>query len=161
MITETSEGTVIGRLLAAGFSLPNSTPALAAYVPAVEINGVVQTSGQLPLRDGQLVRSGHVGSEVDVEEAAELAKICTVNALAAIRNLVGSLEEVRQVLRVVGYVASSADFTSQHRVIDGASTLLGEAFGQRGMHARSAIGVASLPLGAPVEIELVVAINRR
>ncbi len=147
--------TAESRLARAGFVLPNPAAPVAAYVPAVRMGDTIQTSGQLPLREGQLVRTGRVGIDVDVDEAAELARICTVNALSAIKSLIGSLDEIQQVTRVVGYVASASNFTLQHKVIDGASTLLGEVFGKRGTHARSAVGVANLPLGAPVEVELV------
>jgi enamine deaminase RidA (YjgF/YER057c/UK114 family) len=159
-----AEDTIESRLRRVGFALPDPGAPLAAYVPAVENNGLVQTSGQLPLQNGRLLASGRVGTStgsIDIQTATELAKVSTVNALAAIKNLVGSLEEISQVLRVVGYVASAPDFTEQHRVVDGASTLLRDVFGPRGAHARSAIGVAGLPLGAPVEIELTVALHTR
>lgn len=150
------------RLAEAGYVLPTAATPLAAYVPAVAHANVVQTSGQLPVRHGGLVRTGLVGDgheNVSMSEAYELARICTVNALSAIKALVGSLDDIAQVIRVVGYVASAPGFNAQHQVVDGASTLLGDIFGPIGTHARSAVGVASLPLNAPVEVELVVALH--
>lgn len=157
--TNLSTTAVEQRLAEAGYVLSPAAAPLASYVPAVAHRNVVQTSGQLPIRDGALVRTGLVGGNVTKSDAYELAQICTVNALSAISALIGSLDEVAQVLRVVGYVASAPGFREQHQVVDGASTLLGEIFGPVGTHARSAVGVASLPLDAPVEIELVVSLS--
>ena len=128
---------------------------VAAYVPAVRTGSLVFTSGQLPFVDGGLRRTGKVGGSVDVEAAAADAKVCALNALAAVDDLVG-LDAVARVVRVVGYVASAEGFTGQPRVVNGASEFLGKVFGEAGQHARSAIGVAELPLGAPVEVELTV-----
>jgi enamine deaminase RidA (YjgF/YER057c/UK114 family) len=143
------------RLAELGIRLPAVAAPVAAYVPAVRSGQMVYTSGQLPFVDGGLRRTGKVGGSVDAEDAAHDAKLCALNALAAIDDLVG-LDEVARVIRVVGYVASAEGFTGQPRVVNGASELLGRVFGEAGRHARSAIGVAELPLGAPVEVELTV-----
>jgi enamine deaminase RidA (YjgF/YER057c/UK114 family) len=143
------------RLAELGIRLPSVAAPVAAYVPAVRSGQLVFTSGQLPFVDGGLRRTGKVGGSVDIEEAAADAKLCTLNALAAVDELVG-LDAVSRVVRVVGYVASAEGFTGQPRVVNGASELLGRIFGDAGRHARSAIGVAELPLGAPVEVELTV-----
>ena len=119
----------------------------------------VLTSGQLPLVDGGLPVTGPVGAEVDPEQAKEMARLCAINALAAVRSVVGDLDRVEQVVKVVGFVSSAPDFTGQPGVINGASELLGEVFGAAGEHARSAVGVAALPLGAPVEVEVTVRVR--
>jgi len=126
-----------------------------AYVPAVRSGSLVFTAGQLPLVDGALVVTGKLGAEVGTEQGRDLARTCALNALAAVDGLIG-LDAVAQVVKVVGFVASAPGFTAQPVVLNGASELLGEIFGAAGRHARSAVGVAELPLGAPVEIELVV-----
>lgn len=137
--------------------LPTVVPPVAAYVPAVRSGPFVYTSGQLPMVDGALPATGKVGGSVSPEQAQELARICALNALAAIDALVG-LDAVAQVVKVVGFVASEPDFTGQPAVVNGASLLLGEVFGDAGRHARSAVGVAALPLDAPVEVEIIVAL---
>jgi enamine deaminase RidA (YjgF/YER057c/UK114 family) len=147
------------RLAALGLTLPNVPAPLAAYVPAVRCGDLVWTSGQLPFVDGQLTATGKVGAEVDPEAAADLARLCALNALAAVRILVGDLDEIVRIVKVVGFVASAPSFTGQPAVINGASTLLGEVFGDAGKHARSAVGVAVLPLDAPVELEIVVQVR--
>ncbi|TLP66283.1 RidA family protein [Microbispora triticiradicis] len=143
------------RLAELGITLPEVVPPLAAYVPAVRTGGHVHTSGQLPLVKGELSVTGKVGAEVSPEEAKEQARICAVNALAAIRSLVGDLSQVVRIVKVVGFVASAPGFTGQPQVVNGASELLGEVFGEAGRHARSAVGVAVLPLDAAVEVEVV------
>jgi enamine deaminase RidA (YjgF/YER057c/UK114 family) len=143
------------RLAQLGIRLPPVAAPVAAYVPAVRTGQLVFTSGQLPFVDGGLRRTGKVGGSVDPEDAAGDAKICTLNALAAVDDLVG-LDSVARVVRVVGYVASAEGFTGQPRVVNGASELLGKIFGEAGQHARSAVGVAELPMGSPVEVELTV-----
>jgi enamine deaminase RidA (YjgF/YER057c/UK114 family) len=143
------------RLAELGIRLPPVAAPVAAYVPAVRSGNLVFTSGQLPFVDGGLRRTGKVGGSVDPEEAAADAKLCTLNALAAVDELVG-LDSVARVVRVVGYVASAEGFSGQPRVVNGASELLGKVFGEAGRHARSAVGVAELPLNAPVEVELTV-----
>ena len=147
--------TVADRLAALGLALPSVVPPVAAYVPAVRSGSLVFTSGQLPMVDGQLAAVGKVGALVTPEQAKELARTCALNALAAIDALVG-LDSVVRVVKVVGFVASVPEFTGQPAVVNGASELLGEVFGDAGAHARSAVGVASLPLDAPVEVELIV-----
>ena len=143
------------RLAELGIRLPAVAAPVAAYVPAVRSGNLVYTSGQLPFVDGGLRRTGKVGGSVDVEDAAADAKVCALNALAAVDDLVG-LDSVARIVRVVGYVASAEGFSGQPRVVNGASELLGKIFGDAGQHARSAVGVAELPLGAPVEVELTV-----
>ena len=144
------------RLAQLGVELPGVTKPLASYVPAARSGNLVYTSGQLPMQSGTLARTGKVGADVTPEEGKELARICTLNALAAVDSLVG-LDAVTQVVKVVGFVASAAGFNSQHVVVNGASDLLAEVFG--GSHARSAVGVSELPLDAPVEVELVVEVG--
>jgi enamine deaminase RidA (YjgF/YER057c/UK114 family) len=143
------------RLAELGLELPPVTAPLAAYVPAVRTGNVVYTSGQLPMMDGQLVASGKVGAQIRPDQAKEMARRCALNALAAIDALVG-LDAIVRIVKVVGYVASADGFTGQPGVVNGASELLGDIFGEAGRHARSAVGVAELPLGAPVEVELIV-----
>ncbi|MEU3469387.1 RidA family protein [Streptomyces sp. NPDC048387] len=147
------------RLAAAGLALPPVAPPVAVYVPAVVSGHYVYTSGQLPMVDGALPRTGKVGGEVTPEQGAELARRCALNALAAVASVAGDLSAVKRVVKVVGYVACTPDFTGQPAVINGASELLGTAFGDAGIHARSAVGVAALPLDAPVELELTVELH--
>ena len=143
------------RLAELGVRLPPVAAPVAAYVPAVRTGQLVFTSGQLPFVDGGLRRTGKVGGAVDIEDAAADAKLCALNALAAVDDLVG-LDSVARVIRVVGYVNSAEGFSGQPRVVNGASEFLGRVFGEAGTHARSAIGVAELPMNAPVEVELTV-----
>ena len=143
------------RLAELGIELPAVSPPVAAYVPAVRSGDLVWTSGQLPMVSGSLAATGLVGSTVSADDAKPLARTCALNALAAIDALVG-LDNVVRVVKVVGFVASAPGFTGQPGVVNGASELLGEVFGEAGRHARSAVGVAVLPLDAPVEVELVV-----
>ena len=138
-----------------GIRLPGVSAPVASYVPAVRSGSLVFTSGQLPFVDGGLRRTGKVGGSVDAEDAAADAKVCALNALAAIDELVG-LDSVARIVRVVGYVASAEGFTGQPRVVNGASEFLGRVFGEAGQHARSAVGVAELPMNSPVEVELTV-----
>jgi enamine deaminase RidA (YjgF/YER057c/UK114 family) len=147
--------TVEERLAAMGLTVHEVVPPVAAYVPAVVSGRYVFTSGQLPFVDGVLAETGKVGAEVTPERASELAAICALNAIAAVKS-VAPLESVVRVVKVVGFVASAPDFTGQPGVINGASNLLLEAFGEVGAHARSAVGVAVLPLNAPVEVEIIV-----
>ena len=146
------------RLAELGITLPPVVPPLAAYVPAVRAGSLVFTSGQLPMVDGALPRTGKVGGEVSPSDAASDARAAALNALAAVHALVG-IDAVVRVVKVVGYVASVPTFTGQPAVVNGASELLGEIFGTGGAHARSAVGVAALPLDVPVEIELVVEVS--
>ena len=143
------------RLAALGLTLPPVAAPVAAYVPAVRSGPYVYTAGQLPLADGKLPRSGKVGAQVSVDEAAELARTCALNALAAVASVAGGLSAVTRIVKVTGFVASDPSFTGQPLVVNGASELLLEVFGEAGRHARSAVGVAVLPLDAPVEVELI------
>jgi enamine deaminase RidA (YjgF/YER057c/UK114 family) len=140
-----------------GLTLPPVPAPVAAYVPAVRFSDLVFTSGQLPLVDGQLKAVGQVGTAVSAEEAYACARIAALNGLAAVADATGDLDVIARVVKVVVYVSSAPGFTGQPQVANGASDLLGEIFGGAGRHARSAVGVASLPLDAPVEVELVVA----
>jgi enamine deaminase RidA (YjgF/YER057c/UK114 family) len=145
---------VVRRLAVAGLELPARPKPLGDYVPAVRAGSFVFTSGQLPMREGALLAIGAVGDEVDVHTACECAGQCALNALAA-ASTVCDLDKVRRVVKVTGYVASAPGFTAQPGVVNGASAVMSAAFGDAGRHARAAVGVASLPLGAPVEIEIV------
>ena len=147
------------RLEALGLELPEAAAPLAAYVPAVRSGNLVFSAGQLPWRDGELVATGKVGGEVDPDLATEAARYCALNALAAVCTVTGDLSAVTRVVKVVGFVASLPSFTGQPAVVNGASELLVDVFGEHGVHARSAVGVASLPLDTPVEVELVVEVS--
>ena len=148
----------LARLKELGLELPSVVPPVAAYVPAVRTGNLVYTSGQLPMVDGAMAQTGLVGGPVTPEQAKELARSCALNALAAVDALVG-LDSVVRVVKVVGFVASAPGFTGQPGVVNGASELFGEVFGDAGQHARSAVGVAALPLDAPVEVEIVVEVS--
>lgn len=143
------------RLAELGVTLPSPAKPLAAYVPAVRTGNLVYTSGQLPLAGGELTKAGKVGAGVTPEDAKAAARTCALNALAAVDALVG-IDSVTRVVKVVGFVASAPGFAGQPGVVNGASEFLGEVFGDAGIHARSAVGVAELPLDAPVEVELIV-----
>jgi enamine deaminase RidA (YjgF/YER057c/UK114 family) len=143
------------RLAALGLTLPPVAAAVAAYVPAVRTGSYVYTSGQLPTVDGKLPAVGKVGDEVSAQDAAGMARTCALNALAAAASAAGGLEAIRRIVKVTGFVASAPGFGGQAQVINGASELLIEVLGEDGKHARSAIGVAELPLNAPVEVELI------
>ena len=145
----------LDRLAELAVALPAVTPPLASYVPAVRTGNLVYTSGQLPMVAGALTASGKVGAAVSPEVAADCARICAINALAAVHALVG-LDSVVRVVKVVGFVAADPDFTAMPAVVNGASDFLVSVFGEAGAHARSAVGVAVLPLNAPVEVELIV-----
>ncbi|MFI2783692.1 RidA family protein [Streptomyces sp. ALB3] len=147
-------GAVEAKLAELGLTLPDVVPPLASYQPAVASGVYVYTSGQLPMVDGKLAVTGKVGAEVTPDEARELAKTCALNALAAVKSVAGDLDRIARVVKVVGFVASASDFTGQPGVINGASELLGAVLGDKGVHARSAVGVAVLPLDAPVEVEV-------
>lgn len=149
--------TARARLEELGIELPSVAAPLASYVPATRVGGQVWTSGQLPVVDGELPATGKVGAEVSVERAQELARTAALNALAAI-DAVAGLDNITRVVKVVGFVASDPSFTEQAAVINGASDFLGEVFGEAGVHARSAVGVAVLPKDSPVEIEVIVEI---
>lgn len=165
-----ADGTASARLAELGITLPPVAAPVAAYVPAVQAGDMVFTSGQLPFRDGELPATGLVGdggadgadgaagAEVSAEDAKTYARTATLNALAAVDDLVG-IDRVAQIVKVTGFVASASGFGGQPGVVNGASELLGEVFGDAGAHARSAVGVAELPLNSPVEVELIVRVE--
>jgi enamine deaminase RidA (YjgF/YER057c/UK114 family) len=146
------------RLAELGIELPDVVPPAGVYVPAVRTGNLVYTAGQVPMQSGKLTQTGKVGGEVSPEEGKALARICALNALAAVHSLVG-IDTVTRVVKVVGFVASAPGFHGQPGVINGASELLGQVFGDAGAHARSAVGVSELPLDAPVEVELIVEVS--
>ncbi|MFD8704381.1 RidA family protein [Kitasatospora sp. NPDC059648] len=150
---------VESKLAELGLTLPPVAAPVAAYVPAVQSGEFVFTSGQLPVVGGKLPSTGKVGAEVSPEEAKELAQTCALNALAAVKSVIGDLDRIERVVKVVGFVASAPDFHGQPAVINGASELLGQVLGEAGVHARSAVGVTVLPLDAPVEIEIQVRVK--
>jgi len=147
------------RLAELGLSVPEVAKPVAVYVPAVRTGNYVYTSGQLPMRDGELMMAGKVGAEVSPEQAVECARQCALNAIAAVRAEVGELSAVVRVVKVVAFVASVPEFTGQPGIANGASELLGDVFGDAGRHARSAVGVSVLPLDAPVEVEMTVEVS--
>ena len=151
-------GSASARLEQLGVVLPHVAAPLASYVPAVRTGNLIYTSGQLPIEGGKLAATGKVGAEVSPEQGKALARICALNALAAVGSVV-DIDTVVRVVKVVGFVASAADFNGQPNVINGASDLLAEVFGDNGAHARSAVGVSELPLDAPVEVELIVEVG--
>jgi enamine deaminase RidA (YjgF/YER057c/UK114 family) len=150
---------VEGRIASLGHELPTVAAPLAAYVPALRTGNLIFTSGQLPTRNGELVYTGIVGRDVTPEDAKVAAEICALNAIAAVKSVIGNLDNVRRVVKIVGFVASDPSFTAQPGVINGASELLLAVFGDVGKHARSAVGVAALPINAPVEVELIVEVD--
>ena len=147
---------VESRLAELGLELPEVATPAGAYVPAVISGNLVFTAGQIPLVDGKLMAEGRLGAEISAEAGKEIAQRCALNAIAAVKSVLGDLERVKKVVKVVGFVASTPDFTAQPGVVNGASELLQAVFGDRGIHARSAVGVAVLPLNSPVEVELIV-----
>jgi enamine deaminase RidA (YjgF/YER057c/UK114 family) len=158
-VSSAPNGAVEARLAEIGMALPDVAKPVAAYVPAVRSGDLVFTSGQLPTVAGELLATGKVGAEVTAEQAADLARICALNALAAIKAEIGDLDQVERVVKLVGFVASAPSFVGQPAVVNGASALIGTAFGDAGRHARSAVGVAVLPLDAPVEVEVIVQVR--
>ena len=152
-------GITKNRLDQMGLILPEAPKPVAAYIPAKQTGNLVFTAGQLPMVNGELISKGLLGQDVEVDEANKAARICTLNALAAIKGVIGDLDRIKQIVRVVGYVASVPTFTQQPAVVNGASELLLEIFGENGKHARSAVGMAVLPLNASVEIELTVEVE--
>ena len=144
------------RLSELGLTLPQVATPAGAYLPAMISGNLVFTAGQIPLVEGKLMATGKLGAEITVEYGAEIAQRCALNALAAVKSVIGDLDRVQQVVKIVGFVSSVPEFTSQPAVINGASEFLQQVFGDAGQHARSAVGVSVLPLDAPVEIELIV-----
>jgi enamine deaminase RidA (YjgF/YER057c/UK114 family) len=149
-------GHIDARLKELGIVIPEVATPVASYVPAQVTGNILYTAGQLPFFDGALLATGKVGGEVTATEAIELARVCTLNALAAAQSVLGSLDRITQIVKVNGFVSSTPDFIGQPTVLNGASELLGEIFGDVGKHARAAVGVAVLPLDAPVEVELII-----
>ncbi len=147
------------RLASEGYAVPDVVPPLASYVPAAQTGSLVFTAGQLPFVQGTLVATGKLGADVDPETATQCARVCALNALGAVKGLIGDLDRVTRVVKVTVFVASDPSFTGQPAIANGASDLLVLAFGEAGKHARSAVGVASLPLDAPVEVEIVVEVS--
>ena len=147
------------RIVELSLVLPDPPKPVAAYMPAKQSGNLVFTAGQLPMVNGELISKGLLGQDVEIEDAKNAARICTLNALAAIKGVIGDLDRIKQIVRVVGYVASIPTFTQQPAVVNGASELLLEIFGENGKHARSAVGMAALPLNASVEIELTVEVE--
>lgn len=152
-------GAVADRLAELGITLPEVAAPLAAYVPAARTGNLVYTSGQLPFIDGALPATGKVGGSISAERGAELAGTCALNALAAVQGVIGDLDKVVRVVKVVGFVNSTPDFTAHPAVVNGASNMLLALFGDAGVHARSAVGVAALPMDSPVEVELIVEVR--
>ena len=152
-------GRIESNLANLGLILPAISKPVAAYIPAKQSGKLVFTAGQLPMVNGELISKGLLGQDVEIEDANKAARICTLNALAAIKGVIGDLDRIKQVVRVVGYVASVPTFTQQPAVVNGASELLLEIFGDSGKHARSAVGMAVLPMNASVEIELTVEVE--
>lgn len=147
------------KLKSLGITLPQTPKPVAAYIPAIQVNDLVYTSGQLPIVNGQLKYKGKLGKEITTEQGYDAAKICVLNALSAIKSIVGDLDRIEQVVKVVGFVASAEGFTEQPAVVNGASEFLKELLDEKGAHARSAVGMAELPLGAAVELEMIVKIE--
>jgi enamine deaminase RidA (YjgF/YER057c/UK114 family) len=147
---------VENRLAELGHTLPQVATPAGSYLPAMISGNLVFTAGQIPLIDGKLMATGKLGADIDAERGAQIAERCALNALAAIKSVLGDLDRVKQVVKVVGFVASVPEFTAQPSVINGASEFLQQVFGDAGKHARSAVGVPVLPLDAPVEVELIV-----
>lgn len=149
------------RLRELGYDLPEVPQPAGSYVPAVHVGDLIFTAGQLPFQGGSLLHTGKVGDAVGVEEAQDASRLCALNALAAVATEAGGLDEINRIVKVTGYVASADGFTRQPEILNGASDFLGEVFGEAGKHARSAVGVAELPLNAPVEVEIVAAVGGR
>ena len=151
--------TIEEKISALGFSVPPTPKPVAAYIPAIQVDRLVFTSGQIPIVNGTLAFKGKLGKEISKEQGYEAARICALNALSAIKSVIGDLDRIEQVVKVVGFVASVEGFTEQPAVVNGASEFLKEVFGSKGVHARSAVGVVELPLGAAVEVEMIVTIK--
>lgn len=147
------------RLRDLGYELPDVPEPAGSYIPAVRSGNLIFTAGQVPFQDGEILRTGKVGDTVSVEEASEDARLCALNALAAAAAQAGGLDNIRRIVKVGGFVASAQGFDGQPAVLNGASEFLGQVFGDAGLHARTAVGVAELPLGAPVEVELIVEVR--
>lgn len=151
--------TIEEKLKALDLTLPQTPKPVAAYIPAIQVDNMVYTSGQISVVAGELKFKGKLGREITKEQGYEAAKICALNALSAIKSVIGDLDRIEQIVKVVGFVASAEGFTNQPAVINGASEFLKELFGEKGAHTRSAVGMAELPLGASVELEMIVKVK--
>jgi enamine deaminase RidA (YjgF/YER057c/UK114 family) len=151
--------TIEQKLTSLGLTLPQTPKPVAAYIPAIQVDNMVYTSGQIPVVAGELKFTGKLGREISKEQGYKAAKICALNALSAIKSVIGDLNRIEQIVKVVGFVASAEGFTDQPAVVNGASEFLKELFGEQGAHARSAVGMAELPLGAAVELEMIVKVK--
>lgn len=151
--------TIEEKVQSLGLTLPQTPKPVAAYIPAIQVDNLVYTSGQLPVVAGELKFKGKLGREITKQQGYQAAKICALNALSAIKSVIGELDRIEQVVKVVGFVASAEGFTEQPAVVNGASELLKQLFGDQGAHARSAVGMAELPLGAAVELEMIVKVK--
>jgi enamine deaminase RidA (YjgF/YER057c/UK114 family) len=151
--------TIEEKLRQMGLELPDPPKPVASYVPCVRTGNLLFVSGQVPREKGVLKYSGHLGRERTVEEGQQAARICALNALSAVNQAIGNLDRVRRIVKLTGYVASAPGFTDQPKVVDGASAFLVELFGERGQHARAAVGVNELPLGSTVELEMIVEVE--
>ena len=147
------------KLKAMGLSLPKPPKPVAAYIPAVKTGNLIFISGQIPVVNGELKYKGKVGKDLSIEDGYEAAKICVLNALSIVKGMTGSLDKVKRIVRVVGYVNCSDNFEEPHKVVNGASELLVEIFGEKGRHARLALGTNTLPLGAAIELEMIVEVE--
>ena len=152
-------GRVEDKLRQMGLELPEAPAPVAAYLPCVRTGNLIFVSGQVPRLNGELRHRGHVGAELSVNEGADAARICALNCLSQIKKETGDLDRIRRIVKVTGFVASSPGFHQQPKVMDGASTFLGELLGEKGQHARAAVGVNELPLGASVELEMIVEVE--
>ena len=153
--------TIEDKLRQMGLELPEPPKPVAAYVPCVRAGNLLFVSGQVPREKGVLRFSGHVGGNLSVEEGQQAARLCALNALSVVKGELGNLDRVRRIVKLTGFVASAAGFTDQPKVVDGASTLLAELFGEKGQHARAAVGANELPLGSAVEIEMIVEVEEQ
>lgn len=147
------------KLESIGLALPELVKPVGSYIPAVQVGNLVMTSGQLPVSGGKVAFTGKLGAEVSIDDGYQAARLCILNALAAVKGVIGDLDRVERVVKVTGFVGSAEGFTDQPKVVNGASDLLTEIWGDRGTHARSAVGMFELPLGAAVEVELIVAVK--
>ena len=147
------------KLNSMGITIPETPKPVAAYIPAIQVNDLVFTSGQIPILKGELQFKGKLGAEISKQQRYEAAKLCVLNALSAVKGIIGNLDRIDQVVKIVGFVASAEGFNEQPAVINGASEFLQEVLCEKGKHARSAVGVAELPLGVPVEVEMIVKIK--
>jgi enamine deaminase RidA (YjgF/YER057c/UK114 family) len=158
-MSQVREGRIEDKLRQMGLELPAPPKPVAAYLPTVRTGNLVFVSGQVPRENGELKYRGHIGDDLTIDDGRAAARLCALNALAAVKQEIGDLNHVRRIVKVTGYVASAAGFTEQPKVVDGASLFLGELLGESGQHARAAVGVNELPLGVAVELEMIVEVT--